>query len=255
MPQRLASPCRGLIRRCRQARRPAQRFEPSSPDERKLFGAKKETGLSGSPNRLGCPCEFVLSLDTPIFDSRERESLETNQCVQPYTLIAKRQLVGLLGALGEYEARVAPALGAFIRRFSNDPELPEMCRTLVIFCRRPRNTSIAASSGHWVFDALERSTLSKHKYIRGTEDLTKQQLIGLLETLGRYPLHAPRIEQVFWQPRMRFTSALPQANKNSGFNCSFPYGPPEGSVLCHATTAGCVLPEGLAQLLEISIFE
>ncbi len=27
--------------------------------------------------------------------------------------------------------------------------------------------------------------------------LTKQELIGLLEALGRYSLHAPRIEQVF----------------------------------------------------------
>ncbi len=155
---------------------------------------KKQDSIEAS--RLGCPCEFALRLDTPIFDSRERESLDTNLYVQPYTSITKRQLVGLLAALGEFEIRV-PAPEAFIRWISNNPELPEMCRALISFRRRPRKTSAATSSGQWVFDAIERSDLSKHKYISGTEDLIKQELIGLLEALGRYSLHAPRIEQVF----------------------------------------------------------
>jgi hypothetical protein len=139
----------------------------------------------------------VLSIDAPIFESRERESLEANQYVQPYASITKHQLVGLLAALGEYQARVVIVEDAFTRRVPSDPELPEMCRVLASFRHRRRQTPSAALSGQWVFDAPERSALSKHKYVCGTEDLNKQELISLLEALGRYSLRAPIIEQVF----------------------------------------------------------
>jgi hypothetical protein len=38
---------------------------------------------------------------TPVFDSEERESLETNAYVHPYSAITKAQLTGLLFALGK----------------------------------------------------------------------------------------------------------------------------------------------------------
>jgi hypothetical protein len=117
--------------------------------------------------------------------------------VHPYTAITKAQLVGLLFALGEYAIRVGPDPGAFMRTVSNDPELAETNRALVSFYWRRRNTSATASSGQSAFDPLERSRLSLQKYVRGTEDLSKREVIGLLEALGRYSLHAPRIEQVF----------------------------------------------------------
>ncbi len=137
-----------------------------------------------------------MNLDTPIFDSSERANLDANPYVQPYTSITKRQLSGLLAALGEFESRIAPDPEAFIGMVSTDPELPEICRALISFRRPERSSRTAASSGPLIFNEQERSDFSKHKYVHGMEDLTKQKLVGLLEALGRYSLHAPRIEQV-----------------------------------------------------------
>jgi hypothetical protein len=139
---------------------------------------------------------MTLFPDTPIFDSRERESLKTNQYVRPYAAITKPQLVGLLTALGEYAIRVGtkPVVMGMV---SSDPELAEKHRALVGFYSRRRDTSNTASSGQFVFDAPERSALSLHKCVRGCEDISKPEVLVLLEALERYSLNAPRIEQVF----------------------------------------------------------
>lgn len=140
---------------------------------------------------------MTLFPDTPIFELRERDSLETNQYVRPYATITKSQLVGLLTALGEYAVRVGMTPSWVMGTVSSDPELAEQHRALVGFHRRQHDTSNTASSGQFVFDARERNTLSLHKYVRGCEDLSKREVLGLLEALTRYSLKAPRIEQVF----------------------------------------------------------
>jgi hypothetical protein len=139
---------------------------------------------------------MTLFPDTPVFESRERESLKTNQYLRPYAAITKPQLVGLLTALGEYAIRVGTK-PVVMGTVSSDPELGEKHRALVGFYSRRRNTSNTASSGQFVFDARERSILSLHKYVRGCEDLSKSEVLVLLEALERYSLNAPRIEQVF----------------------------------------------------------
>ena len=126
---------------------------------------------------------MTLFPDTPIFEPRERESLETNQYMRPYAAITKTQLVGLLTALGEYAVRVGKNLPAVTGAVSSDPELAETHRALAGFYRRQRDASNSASSGQFVFDARERSTLSLYKYVRGCEDLSKRELLGLLEAL------------------------------------------------------------------------
>jgi tetratricopeptide (TPR) repeat protein len=151
--------------------------------------------------------------DNPIFEPREQESLKTNQYLFRYTAITKNQLVGLLVALGEYAARielfeqfvkmnsnnleVAEKHRALMEMASPDPEAAEKRRALVGFYNRQRDPSDTASSGQFVFDSGERSFLSLHKYIRGGAYFTKQDVLGLLEALGRFSLNAPRIEQSF----------------------------------------------------------
>jgi len=140
---------------------------------------------------------MTLFSDTPVFEPWEQESLKTNQYVSPYAAITKPQLVGLLTALGEYAIRAEAYQRAVMGPVSSDPELAEKHRTLVGFYSRRRATSNTASSGQFVFDAQERSALSLHKYVRGGEDISKREVLGLLEALERYSLNAPRIEQVF----------------------------------------------------------
>ena len=133
-----------------------------------------------------------LSADTPIFVPWERDSLESNQFVHPYTTITKAQLFGLLGALGEYACRQKYLS-------SSDSELAEMNRTFIEFlgCMgRKRYTIQITSSGQPVFDASERTSIDK--YVSSSDlNLNKGELLGLLDALGRYSLKAPRIEQVF----------------------------------------------------------
>ena len=140
---------------------------------------------------------MTLFPDTPIFEPWERESLKTDAYMRPYASVTKTQLVGLLTALGEYAARAVmmdspTVMGTVV----TDPQLTEKRRALVGFRRPQHDTSDTASSGQFVFYARERSTLSLHKYVRGSEHLSKREVLGLLEALGRYSLNAPRIEQV-----------------------------------------------------------
>ena len=139
---------------------------------------------------------MTLFPDIPVFELRERESLKTNQYLRPYAAITKPQLVGLLTALGEYAIREGMHQLAVMGTVSSDPDLAEKHRALVGFYSRRRDTSNTVSS-QFVFDARERSKLSLHKYVRGCQDLTKREVVLLLEALERYSLNAPRIEQVF----------------------------------------------------------
>ena len=131
--------------------------------------------------------------DPPVFELWERPTLEANPYLRPYASITKTQLVGLLGALGEYAIRVGPVLGTVW----HDPESAETNRALVAFYRRLKGGGGDIASTQFVFHAQERSRLSLHKYVRGCENLSKEEVLGLLEALGRYSLEAPRIKQVF----------------------------------------------------------
>lgn len=140
---------------------------------------------------------MTLFPDTPIFEPREQESLKTDPWVRPYAAITKNQLVGLLTALGEYAVRAwMMDLPTVMGMVATDPQFAEKRRALVGFRRPQRDTSDTASSGQFVFGGRERSTLSLHKYVRGSENLSKREVLGLLDALGQYSLNAPRIEQV-----------------------------------------------------------
>jgi hypothetical protein len=138
----------------------------------------------------------TLFPDTPIFEPQERESLKTNQYVRPYAAITKPQLVGLLIALGEYASRATTDQPPLMETV--DPELAEKHCALVDFYRYGTRDTSDALSGQFVFDAQERSTLFLHKYVsRRCAILSKREVLILLETLERYSLIAPRIEQFF----------------------------------------------------------
>jgi hypothetical protein len=139
--------------------------------------------------------------ETPVFTSSERAGFETDEYVRPYAAITKNQLAGLLHAFGEYACRHPATRPYFIEMASNDSELAERNNALVGCWRRLRKgylsyVSDTASSDQLVFDAEERRSLSKMKYIHGCEHLSKAELAGILDALGRYSLRAPVIQQV-----------------------------------------------------------
>jgi hypothetical protein len=141
--------------------------------------------------------------DERIFDQRQRESLEASQHMCAYAGITKAQLAGLLAALGEYAIRVRPPEYAVLDLpgpAANDLELVETRRALVQFYWRRSDHGEDLSSDQPVFDPQERKDLSLHKYVRGCANLTKRDVLDLLDTLGRYSLNAPYIKPILGPP-------------------------------------------------------
>jgi hypothetical protein len=132
-----------------------------------------------------------------IFDARERAILEGHACLRSYSGIRRQQLTGLLAALGEYAIRVGPD---FIPEGVSNAERIEAHRRLAGFYwedHRSWDTRASAcqpwpvglqlsTAGDEVFDPGEQKTLALHKYIHGQEGLTKEELLCLLDALGRY---------------------------------------------------------------------
>ena len=138
--------------------------------------------------------------DTPIFDLVERESVEADRYASPYAGITKAQLVGLLWALGECMTRSVsdtPDPTLLKGAVSDDSEFVAAHRSLYRFYRwiRRPDTDGTASRGEPLFDTQERSTLALFRYVRGCENVSKQDVRVLLEALGRYCLKAPVIRQ------------------------------------------------------------
>ena len=142
---------------------------------------------------------MFLFPDTPIFTDQEREGLETNQYLRPYSGITKNHLVGLLHALGEYGMRTGWARVLLTEMVPGDAGLVERHEALVDCWRQLRKGYLTgiASRDEFVFDAQERRKLSLMKYVRGCEHLNKPEVIGVLEVLGRYSVQVPKLQAVF----------------------------------------------------------
>ena len=139
-----------------------------------------------------------------IFDARERASLEGHPCLRSYSGIRRQQLTGLLAALGEYAIRVGPD---FIPEGVSAEAIEAHRRLAGFYLEDHRSRETRATAGQRspvaiqlstardeVFDLEEQKTLSLHKYIHGQEGLTKEELLWLLDALGRYSHQALALE-------------------------------------------------------------
>jgi hypothetical protein len=120
--------------------------------------------------------------DTPLFDVAERKRLEHNEALAPFTAITKRQLFGLLVALGEYAYRVDRSGATTVFEDENGSQAVEANRIL-LRCYWDHTSGRAATVAEPYFTPAERERLRLRKYVQG-EHMSKSDIISLLDAVG-----------------------------------------------------------------------
>ena len=159
----------------------------------------------------------MLAMPAPVFSAEEQEALAADPDVRPYAGITRGQLLGLLSALSEYGMRTC------LRSLDDETPLPfadaatpvsqdvlDALRAVVEWYRHTdrswldRNATVPAGppvdnrshGDEWIFDATEQQEISYLKYGHGFEHVTRNELVRLLEPLGRYTTRASRLRHL-----------------------------------------------------------
>lgn len=138
--------------------------------------------------------------DQAVFGPEDEPDVRASSDVSIFSDITKSQLVGLLAALGEWAIRTGPPdlnEGCWGLTKSTDPAVIEAQRALRVCYWSRREARQSALQHELVFDTDERREIALHKYLRGFEDITKRDVVSLLESLIRYVPKAPRQKQIF----------------------------------------------------------